>query len=80
MSSATEAELAGLYIIAREAVYIRIILDRMEHKQPPTLLQTSNSMAETVINGKVQSKQTKATDMQFHLIQDQECQQQFQIY
>ena len=26
MSSATEAELAALYIVAREAVYIRIIL------------------------------------------------------
>ncbi len=66
MSSATEAELAGLYIMAREAVYIRIILEEMGHKQPPTLLQIENSMAEAVINGKVQSKQMKAMDMQFH--------------
>ena len=29
MSSATEAELAGLYIMAREAVYIRIILEEL---------------------------------------------------
>jgi hypothetical protein len=63
MSSVTEAELAGLYIMAREAVYIRIILEEMGHKQPPTLLQTNNSMAEAAINGKVQSKQTKAMDM-----------------
>ncbi len=35
MLSATEVELAGLYIMAREAVYIRIILDKMGHKQPP---------------------------------------------
>jgi hypothetical protein len=56
MSSATEAELAGIYIMAREAVYIRIILEEMGHKQPPTLLHTNNSMAEAVINGKVQSK------------------------
>jgi hypothetical protein len=80
MSSATEAELAGLYIMAREAVYIRIILEEMGHKQPPTPLQTNNSMAEAVINGKVQSKQTKAMDMQFHWLRDQECQQQFRIY
>jgi hypothetical protein len=52
----------------------------MGHKQPPTPLQTNNSMAEAVINGKVQSKQTKAMDMQFHRLQDQECQQQFRIY
>jgi hypothetical protein len=38
MRSATEAELVGLYIMAREAVYIRIILEEMGHKQPPALL------------------------------------------
>ena len=32
MSSATEAELAGLYIMAHEAVYIRIILEDLGHK------------------------------------------------
>jgi hypothetical protein len=37
-------------------------------------------MAEAVINGEVQSKQTKAMDMRFHWLQDQECQQQFRIY
>jgi hypothetical protein len=36
MSLATDAELAALYIMAREAVYIRIILKEMGHKQPPT--------------------------------------------
>ena len=32
MSSATEAELAGLYIMARNAFYIRIILKELGHK------------------------------------------------
>jgi hypothetical protein len=41
MSLATEAELAGLYIMACEAVYIRIILKELGHKQPPTSLQTT---------------------------------------
>ena len=63
MSSATEAEVAGLYIMAREAVYIRIILEDLGHKQPSTPLQTDNAMADAVINGKVQPKQTKAMDM-----------------
>ena len=53
MSSATEAELAALYITARKAVYIRIILDEMGHKQPPTPVQTDNSMAEGVINKRI---------------------------
>ena len=80
MSSATEAELAGLYIMAREAVYIRIILEELGHKQPPTPLQTDNTMADGVINGKIQPKQTKAMDMRFHWIRDRECQEQFRFY
>jgi hypothetical protein len=80
MLSANEAELAGLYIMACEAVYIRIILEELGHKQPPTPLQTDNAMADAVINGKIQPKQTKNMDMRFHWLRDRECQQQFRIY
>jgi len=66
--------------MAREAVYIRIILEELGHKQPPTPLQTDNAMADTVINGKIQPKRTKAMDMRFHWLRDRECQQQFRIY
>ncbi|EJK63093.1 hypothetical protein THAOC_16272 [Thalassiosira oceanica] len=59
MSSATEAELAGLYIMAQEAVYIRIILEEMGHKQSPTPVQTDNAIAEQVIDKKVQPKRKK---------------------
>ena len=72
MSSAMEAKLAGLYIMARKAVYIRIILKEMGHKQPPTPLQTNNSMAEAVTNDKVQPKRRKAMDMRFHWLRDRE--------
>jgi hypothetical protein len=80
MASATEAELAALFITAREAVYIRIILMELGHKQPATPLQTDNAMAEAVTNGKVQPKRTKAMDMRFHWLRDRECQAQFRIY
>ena len=70
MSSATEAELAALYIMAREAVYIHIILEEMGHQQPHTPLQTENAMADGVVNGKIQPKQTKAMDMRFHWLRD----------
>jgi hypothetical protein len=66
MSLATKAELAGLYIMVRKAVYIRIILEELGHKQPPTPIQTDNAMADTVTNGKVQPKQIKTMDMRFH--------------
>ena len=80
MSSATEAELGALYIMAREAVYIRIVLEELGHKQPPTPLQTDNAMANAVVNGIVQPKRTKAMDMRFHWLRDRESQRQFRIY
>ncbi len=58
MSSATKVKLAGLYIMAREAVYIRLILKELGHKQPPMPLQTNNAMADAIINGKIQPKRT----------------------
>eukprot|EP00804_Cyclotella_cryptica_P017078 CCRYP_003320-RA/>CCRYP_003320-RA protein AED:0.28 eAED:0.28 QI:0/0/0/1/0/0/4/0/506 len=80
MSSTTEAELAALYIMAREAVYIRIILEEMGHKQPPNPIQTNNDMVDAVINGKVQPKRTKAIGMRFHWLCDCECHNQFKFY
>jgi hypothetical protein len=37
-------------------------------------------MADRVIHGKVQPKQTKAMDMRFHWLCDWECQRQSRIY
>ena len=70
MTSATEAKLAALYIMAHEAVYIRIILEEMGHNEPPTPLQIDNAMADAVCNGKIQPKQTKSMDMYFNWIRD----------
>ncbi len=70
MLSATEAEIAALYIMACEAMYIRIILEEMGHKQLLTPVQTDNAMAEGTINWKVQPKRKKAMDMRFHWLRD----------
>ena len=80
MSSATESDLVILYIMSRETVYIRIILEEMGHKQPPTPLQTDNFMAEAVVNGKIQPKRTKSMYMRFHWLRDRKYQKQFKIY
>jgi hypothetical protein len=37
-------------------------------------------MADSITKGKVQPKQTKAMDMRFHWLCNQECQQQFRVY
>ena len=66
MSSATESELGGLFVNARETVHIRNILTEMGHPQPPTPIQTDNSTANGVVNNKVQPKRTKPMDMRFY--------------
>ena len=63
-----------------EQLDLCIILEEMGHQQPPTPLQTDNSMADGVVNGKIQPKRTKAMDMRFHWLRDRECQKQFRIY
>jgi hypothetical protein len=80
MSSAAEAELGALFINAKEAVYIRQILEKMDHPQPRTPIQTNNTTTEGVINNKIQPKRTKAMDMRYHWLCDREAQGQFNIY
>ena len=52
----------------------------MGHKQPPTPLQTDNSMVDAVCNGKIQPKRKKAMDIRFNWLRDRECQDQFRMY
>ena len=80
ISSAAEAELGAFYIMARKAVYIRIILDEMGHTQLRTPIQTDNSTAKGIINNTVQPKRTKAMDMQFHWLRNRSLQAQLCFY
>jgi hypothetical protein len=80
MSSAAEAELGALFLNAKEAVYIRKILNEMKHTQPPTPIQTDNSTAEGVINNKVQPKRIKSMDMRIHWLLCRGAQSQFRFY
>ena len=65
MSSAAEAELGALYINAREAVPLRILLEEMGHPQPPTPIQVDNTTALGVVKQTIQPKRMKAMDMRF---------------
>ncbi len=48
MSSVAEAELGALYLNAKEATYLRQILQEMGHPQPRTPIKTNNTTAEGV--------------------------------
>lgn len=45
--------MGSLYITAREAVYNRIVLHELGHKQPMAPLQTDNAMVNAIVNGKI---------------------------
>ncbi len=79
MSSAAEAELGAFYLNAKEATYLRQILQEMGHPQPRTPIQTNNTAAEGVINKKNQPKRTKAMDMRVHWLRNHEAQRQIKI-
>jgi hypothetical protein len=80
MSSAAEAELGALFINAKEAVYIRNMLEEMGHMQPRTPIQTDNSTAEGFINNKIAQKCLKSMDMRFNWLKCREAQEQFRFY
>ena len=80
MSSAAEAELAALFINAREAIPARMALETMGHPQPKTPMQTNNSTAYGVVNSNIMPRRTKAQDMRFWWLRDREAQGQFRIY
>jgi hypothetical protein len=80
MSSAAEAELGALYLNAKETVYLQQILHKKGHSQPPTPIQTDNTMVEGVVNKIIQPKRTKAMDMRFHWLRNREERSQFRIF
>jgi hypothetical protein len=50
VSSAAEAEVAGVYHNGREACPLRTCLEELGHPQPPTPIQTDNSTAAGIAN------------------------------
>jgi hypothetical protein len=63
MSSAAEAEVAGLFMNAKELLPMRTSLDELGHTQPATPMQTDNSTACGIANKTVKQRRSKAIDM-----------------
>jgi hypothetical protein len=80
VSSAAEAEIAGMFHNAKEACPMRITLEELGHPQPPTPLQTDNSTACGIANDTVKQRRSKAIDMRFYWIRDRVRQGQFYVY
>ena len=73
MSSATEAELAALFINAKTAVSMCTMLKELGHPQTQIPMQTNNSTAHALLANKILPKALKAMDMQFQWLRNHEA-------
>ena len=80
MSSAAEAELAGLYICAKEMVPLRQSLIEMGWPQLRSPIQCDNSTVIGFANETIIPHKTKSMDMQFHWILCRDAQGQFRYF
>jgi hypothetical protein len=80
MSSASKAEIGAVFINAKEGAVPRTTLEELEHKQPPTPMETDNTTATGYSSGTIKQKRTKVMDMRFYWIKDRVKQGQFNVY
>ena len=80
MSAASEAECGALFMNAQQAVPMRITLEELKWKQPPTPMRTDNNTASGIMNNTVKKKMSKTMDMQFYWLQDRVDQGMFRVY
>ena len=77
MSSASEAELAGLYVCDKEMVPLRQAPIEMGCPQLRMPIQCDNPTAVGVVNKTIIPGKTKSMDMKFHWLRCRDSQDQF---
>ena len=80
VSSAAEAEVAGIYHNATQTIVIRRILEALGHQQPPTPLKTDNSTATGFVYDNIHQKRSKSWDMRYYWLRDKMNQMLFNIF
>ena len=64
-ASAAEAELGSLFLNAQETVKLRIALQELGHKQPPTPIHTNNTTATGIIHKTIKQQRSRAMNMRY---------------
>ena len=71
VASAAEAELAALFVNAKEGKIIRMTLEEMGHKQLSTPMHCDNITATGIANDTVKKQRSRSMEMRFFWITDQ---------
>ena len=74
MSSAAEAEVIAVFMIAQELIPLRLCLEELGHPQPPTPIKTDNSTAVGIVNNTIKRQRSHAMEMRYFWLLDQQMQ------
>ena len=80
VGSASEAETDGLYTNGQNIIPLRVILKALNHPQPPTPMETDNTVAHGFAKSNIKIKRAKAWDMRYHWLRDRETHKEIDIY
>ena len=80
VSSAVEAETAGLFHNGKNIIVLRRALHALGHPQKPTPLKTDNATADGFVHNNIHQRKSKAWDMRYYWLRDKETQKQIKIY
>jgi hypothetical protein len=80
MASAAEAETAGVYGNAQEAIACRISLLALGHAQPATPIKTDNSTAHSFVHANIKQRRSKTWDMRWNWLRHKDLHAQLRIY
>ena len=80
VTSAAEAETAGLFYNCQTAVDLRNMLNALGHPQPTTAVKTDNSTAASFVKYLIKQRRSKLWDVRYHWLSEKQNEKVFNIY
>jgi hypothetical protein len=77
VASAAKAELGALFHNAKEAKILRITLEELGHKQPPSLIHIDNSTTVGIVNNTIKRQESRSMEMRYFWLLNGSVQQLF---
>ena len=69
-SSAAEADLGALFLNAKEAKILRLTLEELGHKQPPTPIHVDKSATVGILNNTIKRQKSRSMEMRYFWLLD----------
>ena len=80
VTSAPEAETAGLFYNCQTALYLQRMLTALGHPQSTTPVKTDNGTAAQFVRDTIKNKRSKSWDVRYHWLTDRQTNKDFDIY